>query len=93
MKTLISISYIKTKQRSYIYHFTLLSELRGGLAVCSAKGVPSFPSYFKTLSIGPASRIKPATSHSKVKRSTNWANLAAAQDGRRRILQVYLTFQ
>ena len=25
-----------------------------GLAVCRAKGVPSFLSYFKTLSIGPA---------------------------------------
>ena len=26
---------------------------------CSAKGIPSFPSYFKTLSIGPAAGIKP----------------------------------
>ena len=26
---------------------------------CSAKGIPSIPSYFKTLSIGPAPGIKP----------------------------------
>ena len=48
-----------------------------GLAACSAKGVPSFLSYFKTLSIGPALRIEPATSRSAVKRSTDRANPAA----------------
>ena len=37
-------------------------------------GVPSFLSYFKTLSIGPVSGIEPATFHSAVKRSTDWAN-------------------
>ena len=37
-------------------------------------GVPSFLSYFKTLSIGPVSGIEPATFHSAVKRSTEWAN-------------------
>ena len=37
-----------------------------GLAACSAKGVPSFLSYFKTLSIGPALGIEPATSPSVV---------------------------
>ena len=42
-----------------------------GLAACSAKGVPSFLSYFKTLSTGPALGIKPATSRSAVKRSTD----------------------
>ena len=31
-------------------HFTWSSEPREGLAACSAKGVPSFLSYFKTLS-------------------------------------------
>ena len=41
------------------------------LAACSAKGVPSFLSYFKTLSIGPAPGITPATSPSAVKRSTD----------------------
>ena len=30
------------------------SEPWEGLAACTAKGVPSFLSYFKTLSIGPA---------------------------------------
>ena len=36
-----------------------------------AKGVPSFLSYFKTLSIGPALRIEPATSRSAVTPSTD----------------------
>ena len=44
------------------------SEPREGLAACSAKGVPSFLSYFKTLSIGPAPGIEPATIRSAVKR-------------------------
>ena len=38
------------------------------------KRVPSFLSYFKTLSIGPPPGIEPATSRSAVKRSTDWAN-------------------
>ena len=38
---------------------------------CSAKEVPSFLSYFKTLSNGPAPRIEPATSRSAVKHSTD----------------------
>ena len=42
-------------------HFTGSSEPREGLACCSAKGVPSFLGYFKTLSIGPARGIEPAT--------------------------------
>ena len=46
------------------------SEPREGLAACSAKGVPSLLSYFKTLSIGQAPGIKPATFCSTVKRST-----------------------
>ena len=47
------------------------SEPREGLAACSAKGVPSLLSYFKTLSIGPlAPGIVPATFRSAVKRST-----------------------
>ena len=55
------------------------SKPREGLAACSAKGVPSFPSYFKTVSIGPVPGIEPATSRSAVKRSTDWANLAAVK--------------
>ena len=42
------------------------SEPREGLAARWAKEVPSFLSYFKTLSIGPASGIEPATSRSAV---------------------------
>ena len=50
---------------------TWSSEPREGPAVCSAKVVPSFLSYFKTLSIGPAPGIEPTTSRSAVKRSTD----------------------
>ena len=47
------------------------SEPREGLAACSAKGVPSLLSYFKTLSIALlAPGIEPATFRSAVKRST-----------------------
>ena len=42
------------------------SEPREGLAWFSAKGVPSFLGYFKTLSIGLAPAIEPATSRSAV---------------------------
>ena len=59
-------------------HFTWSSESREGLAACSTKVVPSFLSYFKTLSIGPAPGIEPATSRSAVTRFTDWANTAAA---------------
>ena len=58
-------------------HFTWSSETREGLAICKIKEVPSFLSYFKTLSIGLVSGIESATSRSAVKRSTNWANTAA----------------
>ena len=50
------------------------SEPREDLAICSAEELPSFLSYFKTLSIGPAPEIEPATSRSAVKGSTDWAN-------------------
>ena len=49
---------------------TWSSEPREGPTVCSAKAVSSFLSYFKTLSIGPAPGIEPATSRFAVKRST-----------------------
>ena len=52
-------------------HFTLQSEPREGLAVCRAMGVPSFLSYFKTLSIGRTPRIEPTTCRSAVKHSTD----------------------
>ena len=47
-----------------------------GQAVCSTEEVPSFLSYFKTPSIGPAPGIKPMTSHSAVYHSTDRANPA-----------------
>ena len=61
-------------------HFTWSSEPREGPAACSTKVVPSFLSYFKTLSIGPAPGIEPATSRSAVKRSTDWASPAAVDN-------------
>ena len=68
-----------------------------GLADCGAKGVPSFLSYgilIKTLSIGSATGIEPATSRSAVKRSTNWANRASANanDWEQKILPISLKF-
>ena len=54
-----------------VIHFTWSSEPREGLAACSTKVVPSFFSYFKTLSIGPAPGIEPSTSRSAVTRSTD----------------------
>ena len=70
--------FIYTNWGHYFYvswrgdrHFTWLSESRQGLAACRAKAVISFLSYFKTLSVGPASEMEPATSHSVVKRSTD----------------------
>ena len=75
------------------HHFTWPSEPREGLAACSTKVVPSFLSYFKTLSIGPAPGIEPATSRSAVTRSTDWANtirfyfLDASYNSRRGVLR------
>ena len=60
-------------------HCRWSSELREGLAICRTKVVPSFLSYFKTLSIGPTPGIEPATSRSAVKHSTDWANPAAEE--------------
>ena len=59
-----TIFYVSNWRRDR--HFTWSSETREGLACCSAKGVPSFLGYFKTLSIGPAPGIEPATSLSAV---------------------------
>ena len=42
--------------------------------------VPSFLSYFKTLSIGPAPGIEPTTTRSAGKCFTNWANPDAVED-------------
>ena len=40
-------------------HLTWSSESREGLAICRAKAVPSFLSYFKTLSIVPTQESNP----------------------------------
>ena len=56
---------------------TWSSEPRECLAACNTYVVPSFLSYFKTLSIGPAPGIEPAISRSAVTRFTDWANTAA----------------
>ena len=60
--------------------FTWSSEPCEGPAACRAKAVPSFLSYFKTVSIGPAPEIEPATSRSAVKHSTDLANPAVVYD-------------
>ena len=84
-KHYLSVKVFSTKELTGDTTFTsptgdgtaiLRGDPREGLAACSAKGVPSFLSYFKTLSIGPASEIESATSRSAVKRSTDWANPA-----------------
>ena len=59
-----TIFYVSNWRRDR--HFTWSSEPREGLACCSAKGVPSFLGYFKTLSIGPAQGIENTTSRSAV---------------------------
>ena len=59
-------------------HLTWSLEPREGSAAWSAKILPSFFSYFKTLSNGPTPGIEPATSRSAVMRSTDWANPACS---------------
>ena len=59
-----TIFYVSNWKRDL--HFTWSSESREGLVCCSTKEVPSFLSYFKTLSIGPALGIEPATCRSAV---------------------------
>ena len=45
--------------------YTLSSKPHKGLAICRAKAVSSFLSYFKTLSIGLVPRVEPRTSRSR----------------------------
>ena len=54
-----TISYVSCWRQDR--HFTWSSEQHEGLAACGAKGIPSFLSYFKALSIGPAPGIEPVT--------------------------------
>ena len=63
--------YPLTSQREYLHNNNNTLYL---------KRVTQKLSYFKTLSIGPALGIKPATSRSVVKCSPNWAKLAVVND-------------
>ena len=61
-------------------NFTWSCETREGLAACSAKGIPSFLSYFKSPNIDAAPGFKPATSRTAVgtalqSYSRNWTIL------------------
>ena len=69
MKVLIGDTIFMSPTRDGTAIFTWSTAPREGLAAYNAKGVSSFLSYFKTLSIGSAPR--PATSLSVVKRSTD----------------------
>ena len=60
-----TIFYVSNWRRDR--HFTWSSDPRQSLAACTAEGVPSLLTYFKTLSIGSALGIEPATSRSAVK--------------------------
>ena len=70
-----TIFYVSNWRRDR--HFTWSSESREGLVCCSTKEVPSFFSYFKTLSIGPARESNPRPPVLQSTRSTDWANTAA----------------
>ena len=59
--------YIYISNWKQDHHFTWSSELCKGLAACNATEVPSFLSYFQTLSIGPVLGIEPGTSRFAVK--------------------------
>ena len=59
-------------------YVTWSSGPREGSAAWSAKRLPSFFSYYKTLSNGPGPGIDPATSRSAVMRSTDWAKPACS---------------
>ena len=73
-------------------NFTWSSEPREGLAACTAKGVYSFLSYFKTLSIGPAPGIEPAAFRSAIKRSTDWAYTAVVWTFFLTVAVLYIVF-
>ena len=75
-KTYLSVKIFNTEvliEDTILRHFTWSTELREGGAVCKAKGVHSFLSYFKTAYwSGPGNRTRaPSPPGSAVKRSTN----------------------
>ena len=71
--------YVSYWRRDRYFTCTLSSKPRECLSACSAKEVPSFLSYFKTLSIGPVPGIEPATFCFAVTCSTNRANTVAVK--------------
>ena len=78
-RTLFIVNVLCAKVENYRYlpyqrrgrHFTWSSEPREGLAICTAKALPLFLSYFETPSFGPVPGIEPTTSRSAVKYSTD----------------------
>ena len=79
MKVLIGDTIFMSPTRDGTAIFTWSTAPREGLAAYNAKGVSSFLSYFKSMSIGPALGIEPATFCSAVKRFTDWANPATVK--------------
>ena len=63
----LKVQSLRGKSRGLLSHYYFYSWLL------------SFLSYFKTLSIGPAPGIEPATSRFAFTRSTDWANTAAVK--------------
>ena len=63
-KVLIDHTFFTVSNWRRDSHLTWSSEPREGLAACSPNRVPSFITYFKTLSMGPVPGIEPATSPS-----------------------------
>ena len=68
MKVLTGGHYFYISNWRWDLRFTWSCKPRKDLAICKAKGVPSFLSFFKTVSIGPAPGIEknPATLPSAV---------------------------
>ena len=58
-KVLIGDNIIMSPTGDRSRHFTRSSKPRKGLATCISKAVPSFLSYFKTLSNGPSRESNP----------------------------------
>ena len=68
-----------TTDRGLPFYKVIRTTRRSSRLQCIRNTFINFLSYFKSLSIGPAQRIEPATFRSAVKRSIDWANFAAVQ--------------
>ena len=75
----LSVNVFSTKVLIGDTIFTYSTGDETAILRCHTKRVPSFLSYFKTLSISPAPGIEPATSLSAFKLSTDWANTTAVK--------------